>query len=490
VVHAGPDAAVLSVEPLNLFLHQPRFENREALLGDLDGKGPGLLLDQPGSRAVAFDWTARGDDGPDGLHFDFKTPACAVANVELDLPADHGVNVSPDGSLLSGPFPGEKSDRSRWKIGFAGRSQLHVLIRHPTAANEPPPLVLATLKTVQELTPDFLQAEYQFDLQVPRQNVRELICECDAVLRPYDVKLPGMENWELRTGKSGTPNTLLIRMHEPLQGSGLLLVRCLAPLAEGIRKDSPERKVGLHPIVWRCPELRLVQAVPRGETLVLRLHPDVRMDDWQPNGFRVTEATSEATGWHVLTLTGGGIAPDEGEKGSLDPADARTTRPTARFQVSGADYRARTVSWWQIRPGQESLTAQITYEVLQGHLFQLPVRLPAGWDVERVELSPPSLLRNWGQKLDGDRTLLTVDLHQPLTTPRLIPVTGFFAPSPHLTLHLRPAPNPPHARRDGTAERPFPEVIPVDAHWSEGALAIDYAPLEVTAPPSSQPRCP
>ena len=38
--HRGPDPALLPLRPLSLVLAQPRFENREALVGDFDAEGP------------------------------------------------------------------------------------------------------------------------------------------------------------------------------------------------------------------------------------------------------------------------------------------------------------------------------------------------------------------------------------------------------------------------------------------------------------------
>jgi hypothetical protein len=469
MIHSGSSPAVLSLDPLNFFLHQPRFENGDALVGDFDGKGPGLLVDQSGPRTVTLDWTARGDPGPEGLHFDLRTPSCALASLELDLPDDRRLNVSPDGCLVSGPLPADKPDRRLWKVGFAGRSQIHLLIQQAIGSEQPVPLMLAALKTTQELSPDFLQAEYQFDVQAPRQGIRELTCECDPVLRPYEVHLTGLESWELRHAKkSGTPNTLVVRLHEPMQ-SGFLVVRCLAPLSG----DRPEGRS----VAWKSPWIRLLQAVPRGETLTLRLHPEVTLDDWQPNEFHLTDSTVNANGGRVLTLSGGGIVQDVGDKTPHDLASAVTSgRPSARLPTPVADYRARTLLWWQVDPNQSSLTAQITFEVQQGHLFQLPVQVPAGWDVERVEMTPSVLLRNWGTRVEEGRSFVTVELQQALTPQHSASTAEAMLTPPRLTLHLQPARSQAVSAFAGRGAPtwPFPEIIPVGARWPEGALAIEY----------------
>jgi hypothetical protein len=469
VIHPGASPAVLSLDPLNLAVRQPRFENGDALIGEFDGKSVGLLLDQSGPRSATLDWTARGDPGPDGLQFDLKIPSCAVAALELDLPADRRLTVSPDGCVVSGPQSADKSDRRLWKVGFAGRSQIHLIIQQAAGPNQSAPLMLAALKTTQELTPDFLLSEYQFDLQAPRQGVRELVCECDPLLRPYEVSTSGMESWELLPAKTaGAPNTLVVRLHEPVT-TGLLVVRCLAPLSAN--------KAEGRSVEWRSPWLRLTQTVPRGETLTLRLHPEVRLDDWQPNGFHLTDIAADATGGRVLTLSGGGIVQDQSEKTQRDFASAGAAdRPSARVPIRGADYRARTLVWWQIHSDQSSVTAQITYEVLQGHLFQLPVQVPTGWEVERVEMAPSTLLRNWGVKPEGGRSLLTVELQQALTPPRPAAAAEPAPTSPRLSLRLRPvrSKSTPFSFERKTFSSPFPEIVPKGARWPEGALAIEY----------------
>jgi len=107
--------------------------------------------------------------------------------------------------------------------------------------------------------------------------------------------------------------------------------------------------------------------VPRGETLELRLHPDVRLENWQSGAFRVLRTMTEAEGWQSLTMTGGGIEAETGPR-----------RPSARVQAQAAEFWAKQSTIWQVDPEKSSVVAQIAYEVSQGRLFQLPVTLPPG----------------------------------------------------------------------------------------------------------------
>jgi hypothetical protein len=472
---AGP--AVLPLPTLNLALRQPRFENRAALLGELDGKNLGLLLDDGGEHALAFDWSARGERRPEGLAFALELPPAPVATLEVQAPADSVVAVASDGCLLSGPGPADAPDQRLWTVAFAGHSQVRLVVRKDDGPNPPPPLVLAGLFSRQRLTPDAVDAEFTFDLKVLHHGVRELRCECDPGLRPYSVQLGkpsedalrSLDTWEFQEGAAPA---LVVRLPEPFQG-GTLQVHALAPLGGGGG-----------PVAWTCPGLRLAQAVPRGETLELHLHPDVYLEQWQPGGFRLTQARAEADGGQVLTLTGGGLT------------GAGQHRPSARLLTSGADLRAREVLWWQVAPAlpaeagappgpSSSLTVLLTYDVVRGHLFQLPVALPPGWDVDRLQLDPPELLRNWGPRMEGGRTVLVVDLQRPVSPG---PAARPDAPRPGLA-EARPAAGPvrlsvwlrPAAGRGPAADRgaagalsyPFPDVAPLGVRLREGALAID-----------------
>lgn len=471
VLHPGSGAAVLPLPHLNLAVRQPRFENRAALLAEFDGKTPGLLLEQGGEQSVALDWSGRGERRPEGLLFALEVPASPIASLELDVPADQAVSVVSDGCLLAGPDLAESAQRRLWKIGFAGRTEVRLIVHPADDRNQRPPLVLAGLTTRQQVTPDAVDAEFIFDLRALHQSVTELRCEYTPALRPYrvvldkpteDVQRP-LETWQLIPGSEKSPSLLIIHLPEPLQ-AGTLQIHALAPLG-GTGGT----------VTWTCPGMRLLQAAPRGESLELRLHPDVQLEQWQPGGFRLNGSRTEANGWQVLTLSGGGLANGP-----------EVRRPGARIHTHGVDFWARQLLWWQVAvppageaattgAAQSSLTAQLTYEVSRGRLFQMPVALPPGWEVDRLQLTPTDLLRNWNVLPEKGRQVLLVELQKPVgpTAAGTKPETarnGLL----RLTVWLRPL----TARQPGAGPTaltfPFPDMVPLGARWREGALAIDY----------------
>jgi hypothetical protein len=475
VHHAGPVPALLDLQPggqaFSLALKQPRWENREALLAEFDGRSLSLLVDQAGEHSVTVEWSARTEERPQGLHVDLRIPPAPVAVLELALPADRAI-VSLDGAPVSGPHPSESPSRKVWKIVASRRGQVRLLIRRGggdgTAA-----VILARARTTQTLQRDGLEAVYSFALDVLHQGVSELACWCDPLLRPTEVQVPGLDSWEVRAGaRPGLPSTLVVKLSRPLR-EGTLRVRCLAPLGpagpEGAQvrtRTSPRRAIGNgqradRTILWHSPGLHVNGAVPLGEVLELRFHPDLRLRTWKPGSFRLTgtgEVPAPRPGVPLrrLTLVGGGLRPAGSAGGNTNG------RPSAELRAGGAHYRARQMAWWQVRPDGMDLTLQIDYQVEHGQLFQLPVRLPVGWEIEGVEVRPADLLRNWA--VDRERSLLRVDLRRPLRA------GGEMRPA--LTVRLRPA------RAEALAGRnlAFPDAVPLGARFREGALAIDFDP--------------
>lgn len=451
VHNPGPAARLLPFEPFNLALRkQPRLENRDAFVGDFDGNKLGLLLDESGRRSLVFDWSSRGEASPDGLRFDLQLPSCAIATLDLYLPVDRAVAVSALGCTVSGPLAAEKTDERLWRIGLAGRSPIDLRIRRLEQPGQASALLTARLESKQHLTPDGLEAEYLLQLRAMHQEVRELECDCDPALRPYEVVAPGLEKWELKPQAAGSPTRLTIHLREPLR-TGFVTIRAVAPLPSG---EKPED-------AWISPGVRLLHGVLLGERLLVRVHPDVSFEDWRAGHFRLQESALESDGTRALTLIGGGLDLSP-------PGRPEVPRPHARIHAMSSLLQARQLAWWQVQAEKSSLTCQITYEALRGRVFQLPLDLPAGWRVESVEVSSPTgLLRGWEERPERGVSTLIVDLQRPLT-PRRVPTEVKSLAAIHsvrVTVRLTAA---------GPKEWAFPDVIPRGVSQREGALAISF----------------
>src|SRR5262249_18503743 len=224
--------------------------------------------------------------------------------------------------------------------------------------------------------------------------------------------------------------------------------------------------------------------------------------DWQTGGFRFSEPFRKGDGTSKGPMTGPGPFAEPSLKGEagqmltltagLD-AGATPRRPSGRIKTAGADYSARQLTWWQVGEEQPALSAYISYELLRGRLFQLPVLLPSGWEVERVELLPRDTLRNWTILSDKGRQILLVDLVRGLAPGP--------AASPQLRVWLK-GPKGQGAR--SRVPLAFPDVVPWSLRPQEGAplgprvhegvLAISVSsnyqatPRETSAPAGPPPR--
>jgi hypothetical protein len=489
IINPGTGPVLLPLQPFNLALQQPRFENREALVADFDGKGPALLVEEGGEQSVAIEWSARADARPEGLYFSLELPAAPVAFLELELPADREPS-SVGSAVVAGPYPSEAPDRRLWKIACGGRPGINLWVRRVSPVLSSGPSLFVHQHAVQTLLPEGLSATYQLEMEATRPGVRLLVCEVDADLRPTEIEITNLEKSDLRVSPNGGPSQLFLVLREPLPvGQEVLQLRCLAPL--GAIKPAPAREGRV--VDWTSPGLRLTQVgfqadkvdplarvVPRGETLEIRCHPDVCLSNWMSGGFRITDAASRVEPdpigtLHVLTLQGGGVE-SEGT-----PVGKPPRRPSARLRLGGVDFRARQVAWWQIGDDRMSLTLQITYDVNYGQLFQLPIHLPPDWEIERVELNPSDRLRNWNVRPEKDGSTLLVELQRPITAAddfrrdKSAATDGAVARlrGPSLTVRLNAS------RREGLTGRawPFPDAAPIGARLREGALGVDLSDL-------------
>ncbi|MFN4259827.1 MAG: hypothetical protein ACK4RK_11050 [Gemmataceae bacterium] len=461
IVHTDPKPGLLGLQSMNLAIRQARWaDSRDAVLGNLDGSGPALLVETPGEHTLNLEWSARGTQHPSGLHFELKVSPTAVATLELDLPADRVVIVSEEMALLTGPFPAEQAERRLWRVSFAGQSQLLLTIRQAGGPHRTNPLLLAQSHSRMDLSPGQVEVEVDIDLEIVQGFVDRLICRVDPTLRPYAVMIPNLEAWELQSGKGNTPATVLIRLSDPIHEGErqTLQIRCLGTLAANR--------------LWTCPEIQVADAVQRGETIQLRVHPAIQLEDWQSGTFRFVETPAGANGstsssgtvpWQVIPLRAG-LVPTTGAR-----------RPSALIKTPGPEFKVHQYTWWQIDPDGSTLTAMIAYELLQGRLFQLAVQLPANWQVEGVETTPKDLLVSWSVTRDGNKNVLIADLSHSLTPS----ADGW------QRLHLRLRPTTPLEMTSGAAA--IPDVIPLGARSREGALAITLPPLLRAVVQSSVP---
>jgi hypothetical protein len=458
LMHKGPGLGLLKLDPFNLALRQARFENSDAIVASFDGKNPAVLVEGQGERTVSLEWSARGESGPDGLQFHLEMPASPVAVLELDVPVGRGVVMLKDGALLSGPHEAEKADLRRWRIVCGGRPSIDVLIL-PLDRSEDSPTPFLRQRTTHKLDPQGLDTTFELTLEASTRSVRELVCECDSELRLREVIGPNVGDCIFQNGDERKPSRLTIRLREAMR-AGTWQIQCMSPLN---RSSSPTST----PIIsWRSPGLRALNGVSRGETIALWLHPELRVENWDFGSFRLASSEIErSSGGQLVTLQGGGLGP--------------LRRPSGHFRIRPVEFRVQQSTWWRWGASGLSLTAQVAWDFSQGQLFQLPVRLPPQWKVEKVELNPAWLLRDWRIRGPSDNATLLVALTEPIgarmtsdgervAEPARSPTAPRARP-PVLTVYLK---NDLSSTLLGK-RLPFPDVVPQGARIREGALALD-----------------
>src|SRR5262249_14538432 len=195
-------------------------------------------------------------------------PPCPMTVLEIDLAADRTLFADRDSAVVTGPLPGRAADRQLWRVALTGRSNsqpetLQLLLKHPAKPGQPQPFVRQLIQSTQKLSPGQADCEFEIDLIVQRGNLQALTLECDSGLRPYDVAMPGLDRWEASPLPDGRTQ-IQVRLREPFQG-GRITIRTLSLLS------APDAS-------WACPGVRVNGALSRGETLILRVHPDLKLD--------------------------------------------------------------------------------------------------------------------------------------------------------------------------------------------------------------------
>jgi hypothetical protein len=447
--HSGKAPTVMPVPHFSPALSKIHWAGGgDAVLGALDGPSLGLFVEKAGE--VFFDWSQRGALFPGGLRFELGLPSCPVGTLELKVPADHQVLVPKNTVLLSGPSEAEQQGMRIWRFQFSGRSQVEFQIRRPPDTQQTAELFVSQLQARQQITPDRLAADFDFQIEVLHTSVRELVFDCDPSLQPYEVSIRNahLKAWDFKAAEKKVemapkpalqqPATLTVRLREPFQGTVQgLKIRCLAPRP----MDQP----------WTSPTIRPRLASARGETLKISVHPEVQLESWDAAAFRLLSSATEGDGSLVLTLTDTATGLDA------------SRRPVAVFKSQGFEVVARQHTWWHIGPKGATLTAEIAYESARGSIFQLPIKLPVPnnlWRVEAVDLEPKEALRGWVTA----GPLLLVDLRRGLN-PR--------SPAKLSVRLVERSESVPAGPRD----LDIPVLEPLDAGAREGTLAISVDPL-------------
>ncbi len=451
IVNSGDAPSLLPLDSLGIALTSARWtNNRNAVLGLIEPRSPpglALLVEQPGEQSLAIEWSSRGVPTPGELRFDLAVPLSPIASLDLELPADLVLVLPQEDTLIEGPFPvGGDAGRQSWRIAFGGLEHLEISLRSRTSAS-PAASLLTNLSSRFDLSPGAVISQFTFEYRAARTDVSVLTVEYDDDLSPTEVSVLNLESWRTLPADAKGKKHLEIRLREPARGGQLRVTA---------RSTLPVNETGF----WTIPTMSIVGGIIRSENLRLRVPPALRLVDSRSGAFRLVRV-EQAVGASTLIF----------EPALVPDGQIALARPSARFQLAGAEYRARQHFVWEVAADRSTLTTSFDLEVQRGAVHQLSLRLPGGAEVERVELEPKELNPTWTVQ-SGANPLLQIELARPLLP----------GSEGHLRIQLRVA---GAGVSQSLKSMAFPDLVPLGARQRSGdyRVVVDSA-FESIAPSS------
>jgi hypothetical protein len=373
ILNAHGVAGFVPLDPLRLAVRGARWSDGTAavLAVPVGGSAPAVWTDRAGRRALKLDWSLTGTTEPGERRFELRVPPCPTAALELDLPADQVPTVSAD-VLLTGPFevPG-KPARRLWRFRFGGRSKLEFAVRTAGPAGG---VAQAKLSAKYDLAVGQLSASFEYELHPARGSAGEWTFTADPGLRITDVVANNRAGWTVDPPAApGGPRRVRVSLRQPGPG-GKVQITAVAPFPDPIRPNAP------------LPAVRPQSAVLDDEKLELRIAPGLKVESWAPGDYRLIESTNTTGGV-------GGLAT-----GALDPArvlvlvgtllspgadEAYRRMPTVRTASAEAEFTTYERLAWNLDTARAVLVARLSVRVRRGPLFQLTVRPPPGFALDR-----------------------------------------------------------------------------------------------------------
>ncbi len=380
VLNASGAHAFLPLDPLRLAVRDATWvSGGEAVLAVPPGAtAPAVWVERDGRSVLRFRWSLTGTTEPGERRFELRVPSSPIAELKLDLPAGQVPTASAD-VLLTGPFDVDgKPAQREWRLRFGGRSKLEFAVRAGVA---PSAGATAALVAKYELSPGQLTAAFEYELRPARGSVAEWTFTADAGLRVTEVIANNRAAWTVDQPLTpGGPRRVRVSLRQPGPG-GKVLINAVAPLPP----DAP------------LPAVRPLGAVVESEALELRVAPGLKIESWSPGDYRLTEASGAADQTRVLALVGTLLAAGADVEFRRMPS-VRTVAPEAEFTT------LERLDW---RPGttHSTLIARVRVRVTRGPLFQLVVRPPPGFSLDRTAPGSEELVAHIAAPLPAGQTI-------------------------------------------------------------------------------------
>ena len=395
ILNASGALAFLPLDPLRVAVSGAKWaDDTDAIVTVLptatpNVSAPAVWVDREGRRVLRFRWSLTGTTEPGERRFELRAPACETSTLELDLPADQ-VPTAPADVLLTGPFDVTgKPARRAWKLRFGGRAKLEFAVR---AGGAPSVGATAALVATYEIGPGQLAATFEYEMRPARGSVSEWAFTADPGLRITEVNANNRAGWVVDPPLvPNGPRRVRVSLRQPGPG-GKVLVSAVAALTDPARPaDAP------------LPAVRPIGAVIESETVTVRVAPGLKVESWAPGDYRLTGVTTESDQTRAHALVGT-LLPSGSD-------EAFRRMPSVRVAAPDAEFATFDRLEWQPGAVRSTLVARVHVRVTRGLLFQLSLRPPLGFVLDRGPAATDEFVAHVGLPLPAGQV---IDFARPL----------------------------------------------------------------------------
>jgi hypothetical protein len=375
----GDEWARLPVQFGDAAVGEAMSDDEDVLLrGVGDGKYE-LLAHGRGKHKISFELVARVQASADGKNFTINCPLVGVSNLELEIDQpEMSVQVNPRRTSQV-----QATDKKVTKVQAAiGSTDKFTVAWQPKsgAAAEMAGLASVTDTIQIEVGDGVVHTHATFDFQVLRGSLDALAVTMPADQRLLDVQAPGLRDWQSEAAEEGRQR-LTVRLHAATRDKVRLEVRTESPI--------PEK-------AFPIAQFQAVGVARESGIVAVRSAEDVGLEFVTHSGVSRIDAAE---------------VPEALRK----PRSTFYKFFTPSFQLavaaSALEPRVAVESFLTvtIEKARLSLRGDFKFDVTRAGIFAVPLRLPAGFNVDEVvcdvmdrhESSTPD---------DGDGQVLTVYL--------------------------------------------------------------------------------
>lgn len=421
LLNSRPGPAWTSLEPFRLAIQSARWaDGDEAIVAIPAGAAaPAVWLPRPGRRTLQLTWSLTGTTELGERRFELRVPPCTTSVWRLNLPADQIPAASE--TLLTGPFPVPgQPERRLWQLRPGSSAKVELSLRRRGASDA---LAQAKLAAQYDFSAGQLTATFRYELMPTRGPVDEWSFLADPGLHITDVVMNNRAAWTVDPPATADgPRRVRIRLRQPGPG-GLVVISAFGVFPDPSRSaDAP------------LPSVRPLAAIVGEETLELRIASGWKIEAWNAGDYRLSGGSAVPS----LPLGGGETARVLTLEGTLlAPGANEPFRRLPSFRLSPMEAEIATTERidWALGETHATLTARVDVRVRRGPLFQLALRPPPGYVLDRKPVAIHERVSYVGPPTGGTQMVEFVpplvsgqqlQLHLEFRGPALQPGVGLF----------------------------------------------------------------